>query len=150
MRPQTPHRSPRQAFGGNSWNQTEDGRFGTIATKRQGLHARPRYQDSNVPPFAVTNGSKHGPTYRVRMEARSHRPPRKCEMNFRNNLTTFSWKALDLERPKLARLQGNLQPDLAFQPRVMAADSKEEREERRNALRTFRARHAHHCGSAPA
>ena len=26
------------------------------------------------------------------MEARSHRPPRKCEMNFRNNLTAFSWK----------------------------------------------------------
>ena len=39
-------------------------------------------------------GSKHGPTYRVRMEARSHPPREKCEMNFRNNLTAFSWKAL--------------------------------------------------------
>ena len=41
-------------------------------------------------------------------------------------------KALDLERPNLARLESNGQPDLAFQPRVMATDSEEEREERRN------------------
>jgi transposase-like protein len=26
------------------------------------------------------------------MEARSRRPQEKCEMNFRNNLTAFSWK----------------------------------------------------------
>ena len=28
------------------------------------------------------------------MEARSHPPREKCETNFRNNLTAFSWKAL--------------------------------------------------------
>jgi hypothetical protein len=30
------------------------------------------------------------------MEARSRRREEKCEMNFRNNLTAFSWKPLKL------------------------------------------------------
>ena len=34
---------------------------------------------------------RDGPTHRVRMEARSTARREKCEMNFRNNLTTFSW-----------------------------------------------------------
>ena len=42
-------------------------------------------------------GSKHGPTYRVWMEARSYRAE-ECEMNFRNNLTAFSRKGAAANR----------------------------------------------------
>jgi predicted DNA-binding protein (UPF0251 family) len=49
------------------------GRFGTIAIQSRTLNPRLRQSDGNVPPFAANYGSKHGPTYRVRMEARSHR-----------------------------------------------------------------------------
>ena len=45
-----------------------------IAIQSRKLNPRLRQQsDGNVPPFAANYGSKHGPTYRVRMEARSHR-----------------------------------------------------------------------------
>jgi hypothetical protein len=63
MRPQNP--APLAAAGvrGELEANVEDGRFGTIATKLQGLTQRPRDPDSNVPPFVAIYGSKHGPTH---------------------------------------------------------------------------------------
>jgi hypothetical protein len=60
---------------------TEDGRFGTIAWYlSEAPTSITRWQRSTL---AVNNGSKHGPTYRIPMEAPSHCREEKCEMNFK-------------------------------------------------------------------
>src|SRR6476469_4123744 len=61
-------------------------------TKTEAQHGDFDVEIATFQPFAASNGSKHGPTYRVRMEAPSTARREKSEMNFRNNLTAFSWK----------------------------------------------------------
>ncbi len=70
--PPTPHRSPRQAFGGNSWNPTEDGRFETIALSRQKLNIDLDIGIATFHPLPANRGSKDQHTESGR-EARSHR-----------------------------------------------------------------------------
>src|SRR4029077_15191626 len=52
------------------------------------------FTDSRKKGFAAIYGSKHGPTHRVRMEARSRRRRKQTttKMNLQNLLTAFSWK----------------------------------------------------------